>query len=132
MSSRDINDCVPILIEFWPKLKRAYETHFDGRELFLTCTLRSVAEQQEIYAKNKPGSILTKCDGVKTFSKHNPQLGAPLSRAFDVAVKVNGKVVWDDLYYTPLAIVIDTLGYSGKIRWGGTFSFPDKPHFETI
>ena len=114
-------------------LKLDYENQFMGRELFLTCTLRSIQEQQEIFARNKPGEILTKCDGVRIFSKHNPLPGQQLSRAFDVGVKLGGVVVWGDMYFTPLGLCLDVLKYRDKIRWGGDFkSFKDYPHFEVI
>lgn len=136
MSSRDIKDCVPLLREFWPKLWEYYRNEFKDRELFLTCTLRSTDEQQELYKIGRRGvkgeGVVTQIDGVKKLSKHNPLPDQPKARAFDVGVKENGKVVWNGKYFVPLALVIDYLGYKDKIKWGGDFSFKDYPHFEVI
>lgn len=128
MPSRDIKDCSQILQEFFPKLKGWYEKKFPGRTLFLTCTYRSTEEQQAIFAQNKPGHILTRCDGLKKLSNHNYKP----SHAFDVAISDKDMVQWRDDFYTPLGCSIKDLGYEGKIRWGGWFSFRDYPHFEEI
>ena len=134
MPSRDSADLCPRLQEFWPKLKGWYEAKFPERELFLTCTHRSVKEQQEIYKRNRPGAILTRVDGIKVKSKHNYKP----AHAFDVAVRIKGAspegpvVVWQEVYYIPLGRAISELGYSGRIRWGGWWSFRDYPHFETL
>lgn len=102
---------------------------FPGRALFLTCTHRTTEEQAALFAQNKPGAILTRCDGVKIKSKHN----AMPAEAFDVAISEKGVVKWEDSYYLCLGDSIKELGYDGKIRWGGWFSsFRDRPHMETI
>ena len=126
MPSRNIADCEPLLQEFWPKLQTWYEALFPGRELFLTCTCRSAEEQQEIFKKNTPGQILTRCDGIKNLSKHNYKP----AKALDFAVKVAGVVQWRESYYLDIGTAIEDLGYEGKVRWGGYFSFKDYPHLE--
>ena len=128
MPSRDIKDCVPLLQEFWPKVKGWYEGKFPGRTIFLTCTFRTVKEQQEIFAQNRPGRVFTRCDGIKNKSNHN----LIPSQAIDVAVSIKGRVVWEDEFYTPLGGAVKDLNYTDRIRWGGWFSFHDFPHFETI
>lgn len=126
MPSRDPGDLNPTLQIFWPKLKGWYETKFPDRKLILTCTHRSVKEQQGIFKQNAPGHILTRCDGIKNKSKHNY---LP-SQAFDVAVVIGGKAQWQEIFYIPLGRAIGELGYSDRVRWGGHFSFRDYPHFE--
>src|SRR3990167_8469395 len=98
MPSRDPAELVPTLQEFWKELKAWYETKFPDRQLILTCTHRTPAEQAEIFAANKPGNILTRCDGYKILSKHNHKP----SEAFDVAVLEKGKAQWQEVYYIPL------------------------------
>ena len=127
--TRNYTDLTPILQKFWLALRPWYSNQYPGRSLFITCAYRSVEEQQAIFAKNRPGRIITKCDGVTSLSKHNT---LP-SRAFDVAVTLKGVVRWEDEYYKPLGGAIKALGYEGKIRWGGWFSsFKDYPHLEEI
>jgi hypothetical protein len=128
MPSRDIKDCEALLQEFWPKLERWYIQKYGGKYLFLTCTARSVEEQQAIFAKNAPGSILTRCDGVKNKSKHNYEP----AQAFDVAVSDGKQTLWQEEFYIGLGSAIKDIGYEGRIRWGGWFSFRDYPHFEVI
>ena len=128
MPSRDIKDCTPLLQEFWPRLQAWYKAKFPAHALILTCTHRTPQEQAAIFAQNKPGRILTRCDGTKIKSKHN----AFPAQAFDVAVLDGGRVTWNDRYYVPLGLAIKELGYEGRIRWGGSFSFRDYPHFESI
>ena len=111
---------------FWGKLKAWYETKFPDRKLTLTCTHRSVEEQQAIFKQNEPGKILTHCDGVIKKSKHN-YLPA---QAFDVAVIIDGKAQWQEIFYIPMLKAISELGYSERIRAGGNFSFRDWPHLE--
>ena len=128
MPSKDIQDCDPKLISFWYALKKWYQDKFPAREIFLTCTYRSPAEQAEIFAKNKPGIILTRCDGAKVKSKHNYKP----ARALDCAISENGKVKWQEDYYSPIGDAIKELGYSKSIRWGGVFSFSDPQHIELL
>ena len=126
MPSRDPKLLTPLLQEFWPLLRNWYMKKYPGRAIFLTCTHRPVKEQAAIYAKNAPGRILTRCDGVIKVSKHNYQP----AKAFDVAISIKGKVVWEDGFYTPLGGAIKDLGYEDKVRWGGWWTFHDFPHFE--
>jgi len=126
MPSRDAKALSPMLQIFWGKLRVWYETKFPDRKLILTCTHRSVEEQQVIFKRNKQGKILTRCDGVIKKSKHNY---IP-AQAFDVAVIIDGKAQWQEVFYIPLGRAIGELGYAERIRWGGHFSFKDYPHME--
>jgi hypothetical protein len=131
MASRDPELLCVTLQVFWRKLQAWYQAKFPDRELFLTCTYRSPEEQRALYKQNRPGKILTRCDGVKVRSKHN---FSP-AHAFDVAVRFKGnkgRVEWQEVFYIPLGRAIAELGYEGRIRWGGWFSFRDYPHFEVL
>lgn len=103
---------------------------------------RPVSRQQELYAlgRTKPGSIVTRVDGVNRKSMHNYKP----SLAGDIYAWVNNKASWDAKHLCYLAGVItsaaDELGIS--IRWGGNWDgdgeiisdqkFMDLPHFELI
>lgn len=126
MASRDPKELDPLLQEFWPVLRAWYMKKFPGRAIFLTATYRSPEEQAALFAQNKAGKIVTRCDGVTNKSLHNYKP----ARAFDVAVSEKGVVQWQEIYYVPLGRAISELGYEGRIGWGGWFSFRDYPHFE--
>ncbi len=94
----------------------------NGIEIIITQTLRTKKEQEDIYAKGrtKPGRKVT--NARYPYSPHCWGV------AFDIAVKVNGKVNWNriDLYKK-----VGALGKSIGLFWGGDFkSFVDYPHFE--
>jgi peptidoglycan L-alanyl-D-glutamate endopeptidase CwlK len=127
--ARDPKKLTPLLREFWPKLKEAYEKAYPGRFLFLSCTYRSPEEQKALYDQNRPGRVLTRCDGFDRLSNHNYDP----ARAFDCFIVIDNRAVWEPVYYTVLGKMIKELGYEGKIRWGGWFSsFKDYPHFEEM
>ena len=111
-----------------PRIKKICKQFIDdcekeGIKVLITQTLRTKAEQDEIYAKGrtKPGKIVTKCK--------YPMSPHCWGVAFDIAVIVDGKVVWDerkDLY-----IKAGQIGKKLGPVWGGDFkSFVDRPHFE--
>lgn len=96
-----------------------------GNDLLLTCTHRSVEEQQKLYAQGRttPGQIVTNVDGVTKLSNHN----YTPARAVDVAVVVHGKVSWSPADYAPLGELAKRYG----LVWGGSWhSFKDYPHLE--
>lgn len=127
MPSRDPLDLCPTLQVFWPKLRDWYEEKFPGRRLILTCTHRTKDEQRVLFSMNdSTGKIVTRCDGVKTLSKHNYYP----SHAFDVAVIINERAKWDESLFTPIGKAIEELNYSDRISWGGNWSFRDYPHVQ--
>jgi peptidoglycan L-alanyl-D-glutamate endopeptidase CwlK len=135
MASRDIKDCDPLLQEFWEKLRPWYSNKYPGRELFLSCTYRSPAEQAALYesGRTRPGPILTHMNGVDKFSRHNHKPAL----AFDVAVRIPGRdgmvTVWANGYFEGLGAALDDLGYRDKVSWGGDYKvWKDYPHFEKI
>ena len=127
MPSRDIALCVPELQEKWPLIKRDIEAMNPGWEAKPICTLRSTAEQQELFAqgRTKPGPIVTWIDGVTKIGAHNPVPGKkPESRAIDVGIFVKGEYMTRSSYYRPLQTLAPKYGL--KSGW----SFGDPPHVE--
>lgn len=92
-----------------------------GIDIIITQTLRTKAEQDALYAqgRTKPGSIVT--------NAKYPQSLHCWGVAFDFAVMVNGKVSWNEVHYSKVGPLGESLG----LVWGGRWkNFPDKPHFE--
>lgn len=94
----------------------------NGIEIIITQTLRTKEEQDALYAQGRTtsGNIVTNVR--YPYSMHCWGL------AFDIEVKVDGKVTWNrlDLYER-----VGQLGKSLGLRWGGDFkTIKDRPHFE--
>lgn len=90
-----------------------------GVSIRLTQTLRTIEEQNELYAqgRTKPGQKVTNAKGGKSF--HNYGL------AFDYCLIKDGKVDWS--VCKPLVEEFKRRGWT----WGGDFkSIKDNPHFE--
>lgn len=122
--SRDIKDAHPYLRDRWELAQKTFTR--EGHDyLVLTCSHRSLAEQNRLYqiGRTSPGKIVTHIDGIKRMSEHNYYP----SRAIDVAVVSLGKIVWDEKAYEPLGIVCKTL----DLVWGGAWKkFKDLPHIQ--
>ncbi|CAH0305470.1 peptidoglycan-binding protein [Priestia megaterium] len=99
------------------------KAHEEGIDLVVTQGLRTIAEQNALYAQGRtaPGKIVTKAKGGSSY--HNFGL------AFDIAVrKENGEIDWDS---TKLYSRVGQLGKSIGLEWGGDFkSIRDTPHFQ--
>lgn len=101
-------------------IERAYR---EGINVIITQGLRTVEEQNELYAqgRTKPGRIVTNAKG--GYSYHNYGL------AFDFAImKDDGSVSWnvDDKWKR-----VGAIGKSLGLEWGGDWtSFKDYPHFQ--
>lgn len=108
MASRDLKLCVQELQEKVPLIIETYNKTFPERELRIICTLRSTEEQQRLFAIGRTTPPIgkkywvTKVDGVKVFSKHNPTPTESLSRAVDFGVFIGGKYITNINYYYPL------------------------------
>jgi len=110
----------------------ALEAIKDGPYNFIiTCGYRSEQEQQRLFTQGriKPGKIVTQIDGIKQKSKHNfwP------SKAFDIAVIVDGKITWDIDFYIVVALHIKDIAQKMgiNIEYGGDWeNFKDYPHFQ--
>lgn len=123
MASRDPKDLHPELAKRWfvseAEWKRRYPNDVQP---FLTQTLRTTAEQNELYAqgRTKPGKVVTNARGGQ--SLHNYGL------AFDIAFKNKaGKVNWEDV--EPFRRFAEIAKANG-LAWGGDWKRPDYPHFD--
>ncbi len=132
MSSRKITDLHPNLqpkcLAFLGLCAEA------GIPVMLTCTYRSQAEQDALYAqgRTKPGRKVTWTRS----SRHSFTLdGKPASKAFDIAVLSDGKPTWDlkaDVNKDNQSdyITIGVIGRKLGLEWGGGWKTPDYPHFQ--
>jgi peptidoglycan L-alanyl-D-glutamate endopeptidase CwlK len=129
MPSRSFNDLHPklrpVAEQFQARCKAA------GLDILITCTYRSVAEQNELYAqgRTKPGQIVTRARGGQ--SAHNFELdGKPAAKAFDIVPLVLGKPVWDNQH--PAWQKAGEIGLALGLNWYGAPSAPFRefPHFQ--
>ena len=91
-----------------------------GYQLFITQAVRTVDEQNKLYAsgRTKPGNVVTWVKG--GYSWHN------WGCAVDVVFITNGDVNWNGNWNA-----IGTLGQQLELTWGGAWKKkPDRPHFE--
>jgi peptidoglycan LD-endopeptidase CwlK len=102
-------------------IKRA---HAQGINVLITQGLRTIAEQNELYAqgRTKPSKIVTNAKG--GYSYHNFGL------AFDIVIQnADGSLCWntgDKRWQT-----VGAIGKSLGLEWGGEWrKFPDYPHFQ--
>jgi peptidoglycan L-alanyl-D-glutamate endopeptidase CwlK len=118
MPSRSLDDLHPTVAE---KARQLIELcKAEDIELRITSTLRTFAEQADLYAqgRTKPGQIVTRAKPGQSWH----QFGL----AFDCCPFYRGKPVWNSRHW-------DQIGQLGKklgLIWGGMWLKPDKPHFE--
>lgn len=123
--SRDINDLTPGTRAKY--LAFAGEMKLAEIDYIVTCTYRSQAEQDALYAQGRtaPGKKVT----WTRHSRHTQRT------AFDIAILVNGKLVWNPTLdadgdgvaeYTEAGLIGEKVG----LTWGGRWSNPDAPHFQ--
>ena len=99
-----------------------------GAEYKITCTVRTPAEQDKIYAQGRPGpdgkvvpgGIISNARGTPPESMHIFGIAADFCRI------VNGKAVWDRPSYAVLGEEAKKLG----LEWGGLWHFVDIPHVQ--
>jgi len=97
---------------------------YKDQEFFITCSLRTLEEQKKLFAAGATRTMN---------SRHLPHKTDKLSRAVDLAVKVNGELRWDWPLYAQMAKTVKAAAKAEKvpITWGGDWkSFKDGPHFE--
>lgn len=117
--SRDLNLLNPYVKSLAEKL--IAECKKQGITIIVTQTLRTIAEQNALYAQGRtaPGPRVTNAKG--GYSIHN------YGYAFDVCVIKNGKEIWDDSAYVPVGKIGESIG----LEWGGNWrSLKDYPHFQ--
>lgn len=100
----------------------------------ITDGLRTVEQQKALYAKGrtKPGRIVTKADGIRNKSNHQPKADG-YGYAVDLYAYYNGSVqVNDDIRLRTIAQhILSTAKKLGiSVVWGGHWKFRDYPHFE--
>lgn len=99
-----------------------------GFEMLVTDGVRTVAQQQALYAKGRtaPGHIVTQADGVTHRSNHQPHADG-FGHAIDLCFVVDGAPSWaDGLPWALYGAMAKALG----LQWGGTWTTPDRPHIE--
>lgn len=92
----------------------------NGIKVILTAGYRSIAEQNDLYAKGrtKPGKKVTNARGGDSW--HNWGLAA------DYVFVINGKVTWDGPWAT-----FGKIARECGLEWGGDFkSIVDRPHVQ--
>ncbi len=125
MPSRKIEDLTPETQEkfhlFAEKMAQA------DLPFICTCTYRSQAEQNDLYAqgRTKPGPKVT----WTTLSQHTSRV------AFDIVIARDGKPCWDikvDVNgdHLPDYQQAGEIGESVGLTWGGRWKTPDRPHFQ--
>jgi len=133
MASRSFNDfhpdLLPLAIKFRDECKAA------GLDILITCTYRSNAEQDALYAigRTKPGKRVTNAKAGQ--SAHNFTInGKPASKAFDFVPLKSGKPVWDDTQPENDALwqSAGNIALGLGLTWYGAkgASFNEKPHVQ--
>ena len=95
-----------------------------GQIFFITCSLRTMAEQKALMAAGATRTLR---------SRHLPGRTTNISHAVDLAVKLNGTLKWDWPLYANLAKAMKAAAIAENvpIEWGGDWkSFKDGPHFQ--
>lgn len=96
--------------------------------------LRTVEDQQELYAKGrtKSGRIVTYTDGIKRKSNHQMKSDG-YGHAFDIYGLVDGSPTWSPKVLEKIASHIKKCAeeLNINIEWGGDWKkFRDMPHFQ--
>jgi peptidoglycan L-alanyl-D-glutamate endopeptidase CwlK len=118
IDSRKIEDLLPELQRLANQFVN--ECKLNNLDVMIYSTYRDIEKQNDVYAqgRTKPGKKVTNAKGGQSY--HN------FRRAFDFAVKVDGKIDWDNVaLYTKAGKIAMSLG----LEWGGSWkSFKDYPH----
>lgn len=124
MHSRDLAD-------LYPSVASRAHAHIaackdEGIDLLVTCTFRTVAEQNKLYAQGRtaPGNIVTNAKGGE--SLHNYRV------AYDVVPLRHGKPVWGTTGEDgALWAKVGALGKAQGLEWAGDWKkFREFPHFQ--
>lgn len=125
----DLGGVNPILVEKITRVLAAMAAL--GYPMKIVQGLRTEAEQAALYAqgRTKPGKIVTKCDGVKSKSRHQARadgLGAAVDCCF-----VNGEPFGEKQPWKAYGACVEATG----AVWGGNADFiahgiNDRPHAE--
>jgi hypothetical protein len=156
MSSRKIED----LTSKMQSLYLQFKTQMDAVKIpfIVTCTSRTTKEQYALYAQGRHSlqevNYLRNISGMSLIneeenkrkvtwtlnSKHLIDLddnsqNNDKSRAFDIVIIKDRRAIWDIKVNVNANDIPDykeagMIGQSIGLKWGGTFSSPDYPHFE--
>lgn len=94
-----------------------------GYPMMVTSGARTTGEQIILYSKGRtaPGAIVTYADGLHVKSNHQS------GKACDCAFLVQGEPSWaESLPWIEYGEQVER----EKLRWGGRFTHPDRPHAE--
>lgn len=126
MASRSLDDLEPAVRA--AALLFLERCRADGLDVLIYCTLRSMAEQAELYASGRTtrGPVLTAARPGE--SLHNPD-AAGKAWAFDAVPLVGGKPAWND------AEAVDQMGQCGEavgLEWAGRWrgKLRERVHFQ--
>lgn len=136
LSSRKPEDLIPIVGNMAIKLMLGCKKQ--GIDLLITCTYRTAADQDALYAQGRtaPGRIVTRAKGGQSMHQYRV--------AFDVVPMRHGKLVWglsgngidddpsdDDKDDLELWQRVGAIGKSIGLEWAGDWkSFKEYPHFQ--
>lgn len=131
MASRSLGDLHPDLRPLCHRFLSML--HAERIDILITCTYRSAAEQEALYAlgRTAPGRRVTNARAGQ--SLHNVTLaGLPASRAFDVVPLRGGKPVWgtrgeDGALWQRVGEIGEACGLEWAGRWRRMREFP---HFQ--
>lgn len=123
--SRSKTDLHPDLVFIYEQAEAEFKRLYpELPQPFITCTHRSVQEQNDLYAigRTLPGKRVTNAKGGQSPHNFMPSL------AYDIAfIGLDKKTKWDGYLFDKFAACYK----SAKVMWGGNFqSLPDKPHTE--
>ena len=108
-SLHDLNEKTQLLAEQF-----SYACQQAGIDVLIYCTLRSFAEQDELYklGRSLPGKIVTNARGGQSW--HN------FGCAFDFVPLIAGKPQWDNsALYSKCGIIAEEVGLEWAGRWTG-------------
>lgn len=97
---------------------------YPDQTFFITCGLRSIAEQKKNIANGASQTMR---------SRHLPGKTTGLACAVDLAIKIGGKIKWDWPLYAQMAKVMKAAAKSVNVpvEWGGDWkTLKDGPHFQ--
>lgn len=148
MPSRDLSTACSKLQRAIPYVLAEYRARFPERELRLGEVSRTQEEQQEKWAVGRttppigPKHVITKCDGVRRLSPHQPQTkhGELASHAVDLNVFVGGIYhgkAKDLPFYLPLVTLAGVYGLRSGADWNRNAEWSDEawldaPHMECV
>ena len=96
----------------------------EDQSFFITCSLRTLAEQKKMVAAGASRTM---------HSRHLPGKTNKLSHAIDLAVRMGNTVKWDWPLYVQMSKTILAAAKLEKVpvEWGGSWvSFRDGPHYQ--